>query len=179
MDFNRTRQVTIRLNGYQTSNIKQQNSLPLCPDRLDRRFPVEAIGCHIAARLGVVPGLAIDRYIRLWIRFPFGCRKGIELGAEFGENVNRRNWSSFVRCHRNWVIWEIGFGRRIDLPPNFKAQERRQKYVRQENGLLARSFCRASFCLYSETRAVAPRLGRGPTSDLSPSHVRRNQGVWF
>ena len=50
-----------------------------------------------------------------------GCRKGIALGAEFCENVNRRNWWSFVRGHRNWAIWEIGFERRIDLLPNSKA----------------------------------------------------------
>ena len=74
---------------------------------------------------------------------------GIALGAEFGKNVNRRNWWSFVGGHRNWTIWEIGSGRRIDLPPNSKAPERRQKYVKQEYGLLARSFCHASFCLPS------------------------------
>ena len=108
-----------------------------------------------------------------------GCRKGNALGAEIGENVNRRNWWSLVRGHRYWAIWEIGLGRWIDLPPNSKTQKRRQKYVRQENGWLARSFCRASFCLHSKTIAVAPRL-RGPNVGPFPQPCyRRNQGVWF
>jgi hypothetical protein len=98
----------------------------------------------------------------------WGCRKGIALRAEFGENVNRRNWWSLLGGHRNWAIWEISFGRRTDLPPNSKAQERRQKYVRQEYGLLARSFCRASFCLHSEARAVAPRLAGGAQQGTLP-----------
>ena len=98
----------------------------------------------------------------------WGYRKGIALGAEFGENVNRRNWWSLLGGHRNWAIWEISFGRRTDLPPNSKAQERRQRYVRQEYGLLARSFCRASFCLHSEARAVAPRLAGGAQQGTLP-----------